>query len=96
MLPTDNGLRSASHDSKSPEKKMRDRYQRSAAEIRMDFRILTVQTIPASILLEKLGRLRTEVHQGVATSDRNTAVLNEYLQLLADIERWSRGRGEDR
>lgn len=62
----------------------------------MDFKILTTQTIPVPILLEKLGRIRTEVHQCVATSDRNTGTLNEYLLLLADIERWSRGRGQDR
>jgi hypothetical protein len=75
---------------------MKDHSQRSVADIRLDFKILTTQTIPVPTLLEKLGRLRTEVQQGVATSDRNTAALNEYLQLLADIERWSRGRSQDR
>lgn len=75
---------------------MKDHSQRSVAEIRLDFKILTTQPIPVPTLLEKLGRLRTEVQQGVATSDRNTAALNEYLQLLADIERWSRGRSQDR
>ena len=75
---------------------MKNQSHRSAAEIRIDFKSLAVQAIPLPILLEKLDRLRIEVHQCVATSYRNTGTLNEYLKLLADIELWSRDRREDR